>query len=61
MLSYVLLRLDVDILGPVEAWGTAGADAVGAEDLYGLLFQGLVSDKVEEVIGGEVGNGASIR
>lgn len=61
MLRYVRLCLDVDILGAVKAWGTAGADSVGAEDLYSFLFQGLISDEVEEIVGGEINHGAAIR
>lgn len=44
VLRYIGLSLDVNILGAVEARGTAGADTVFAEYLYGFLFEGLVRD-----------------
>ena len=52
--------LDMHVLGSVEAWGPAGAHAVGAEGLDGFLFEGFVGNEVVEVIGGEICDGAAV-
>ena len=51
---------DVHVLRAVEAGGAAGADAVGAQGLDGLFFDGVVRDEVVEVVGGEVRDGAVV-
>lgn len=48
------------ILGAVETGRAAGADAVGAQRLNGFLLQCLVCDKVVEIVGCEIGDGAAV-
>lgn len=50
----VCFQLAVDVLRAVEAGGTAWADTVGAEGLDCTLFEGLIVDEVEVVVGREV-------
>lgn len=58
--SHVRFGAHVDVLGAVEAGGTAGADAVRAKGLDCFLLEGFVGDEVVEVVGGEVGYGAAV-
>jgi hypothetical protein len=58
--SNIRLRLHMYVLRAVEARRTTRADAICAESLDGFLFQSLVCDKVIEVVGGEVRDGAAV-
>ncbi len=58
--SNIRLRLLVDILGPVEAWGTARADTIGTECLDGFLFEDFGGEEVVEVVRGEVRYGSAV-
>lgn len=58
--SNVGLGADVDILGAIELGRTAGADAVGAQGLDGLLLDLFVGVEVVEVVRGEVGDGTAV-
>lgn len=60
MRSHVGFRLHVHVLGAVEAWGTARADAVGAQRLDGFLLEEVVGEEVVEVVRGEVHDGAAV-
>jgi hypothetical protein len=50
----------VHILGAVEAGGTTGPDAVGAEGLDGFLLERVIGEEVVEVVGREVRYGAAV-
>ena len=50
-------RLDVHVLGAVEAGRAAGTDAVGAQSADGLVFEVVVVHKVEDVVAAEVEDG----
>jgi hypothetical protein len=58
--SDVGLGLDVHVLVAVEARGSAGTDAVGAQCGNGLLFQNFVGGEIIEIIRGQVGYGAAV-
>lgn len=48
------------VLRAVEARGTTGSNAIGAEGRDGAFFEVFVGDEVVVVVGGEVGNGAAV-
>ena len=60
MRGNVRFGLDVHVLCAIEAGRRTGTDAVGAQDLNCLLFQGFVGDQIEEVIRGQVGDGTAV-
>jgi hypothetical protein len=56
----VCLGLHVHVLRAVEAGRAAGADAIGAQRLDGLLLERLVADEVVVVVRREVRDGAPV-
>ena len=56
----VRLRLLVHVLGAVETWRAAGADAICAEGLDSLFFEDLGGEEVVEVVGCQVRHGAAV-
>lgn len=59
-LCNVPLNVHVHVLGAIEVGRPASADTIITEDLDSSLFEHLVRDKVEEVVGGKVVDGAAI-
>ena len=50
----------MDILSPVEARWSTWTDAIVSQDLDSLFFDGLICDKVVEVVGGEICDDATV-
>lgn len=60
MCSYICFGLEMYILCAVKPRRAARANSVGAQDLYGFLFQGFIADKVVKVVRSEVCDSAAI-
>jgi len=50
----------VHILGTIEAGRAAGADAIGAQGLDGLVLERVGCEEVVEVVRGKVGDSAAV-
>lgn len=42
------------ILCAVKPWRAARTNSVGAKDLNGFLFQGIIADEIVEVVGSKI-------
>ena len=58
--GYVGFGLHVDILSPVKVGWATWADTIISQDLNSLFFDGLICDKVVEVVGGKICDDAAI-
>ena len=61
MRCYVCFRFHMDILCAVEAGRAARSDTVCSQYLYCLFLQCFIPDEIVEIVGGEVGNHATVR
>lgn len=60
MCCYICLGLDMYVLCAVKPWRAARTNSVGAKDLNGFLFQGLIADEVVKIVGSKIRDGTAV-